>query len=352
MPESPKKILLGMLVANGDCLMATVIARQIKKDYPGCHLTWAISNLCRPMIEGNPDVDAIWEIPLKDKKAGEGEAWFTLVREAAERKKKGEFDELFFTQVYPSNVHCYDGTTRSTIYNAYPHPVTVDARPVLRLNEREIDQVKKFAEDNRLEAYRHVILFESSSFSGQSFVTQEWAIEVATGLLKQFDDLVIIISSHLQLENVPGRIVSASSLSLRENAELTKYCSLLVGCSSGITWIATSDWAKRLPMVQFLRRGIGFTFASVAYDHRYWGLDDSQIIESTNQDTGHAAEMISDVLNNGINNCRPAYHQRLKPRFISLLKYSFMFFRRGKFRKSIRIITRFCNRNYFKKSNR
>lgn len=349
MQEPGKKILLGMLVANGDCLMATVLARQIKNDYPGCHITWAISNLCRQMIESNPDVDTIWEIPLQSKKAAEGEAWFEFVKEANERKARGEFDELFFTQVYPSNVHHYDGTTRGTIYNAYPHPVTVDARPVLRLSADEISRVKKFAEDNKLASYKHVILFESSSFSGQSFVTQEWALRVVEKLVSQNDDLFVIISSHEDLSNAPQRTVSARHLSLRENAELTKYCTLLVGCSSGITWITTSDWAKRLPMVQFLRRGIGFTFASVAYDHQYWELDNLQIIETVNDDTDHAVRIIGKLMNEGIAAARKEYHQQLKPRFISMLKYAFMFFRKGKLQKSAGVIRNFVIRNYIQK---
>lgn len=338
-----------MLVANGDCLMATVLAKQIKKDYPGCHLTWAISDLCRQVIEGNPDIDAIWEVRLTGKKAGENEGWFSFVQEAAQLKERGEFDEVFLTQIYPSNVHHFDGTTRGTIYNAYPHPVTVNARPVLRLKEQEILRVKSFAESNQLLSYRQVVLFECSSFSGQSFVTPEWAVEVARQLVTLRDDIIIIISTHLDLANIHPRIISASSLTLRENAELTKYCSLLAGCSSGITWIATTDWAKRLPMVQFLKRGIGFTFASVAYDHRYWGLDDSMIIETTNPGITDAVHLISEVLSKGLAAVKPDWHQDIRPRFDSLLKYAFMFFRRGKFGKSYRIVKKFIARNYNKK---
>lgn len=335
-----------MLVANGDCLLATVLARQIKKDYPGCHLTWAISDKCRQVIEGNPDVDAIWEIPLADKKAGETDAWFSFVSQAEERKRRGEFEEIFLTQVYPSNVHNYDGTTRGTIYNAYPHPVTVDARPVLRLNENEVLRVKAFAEINKISSFRHVILFECSSFSGQSFVTPGWAIEVAGQLVKMHEDLLVIISTHLDLGIIHPRIITASQLTFRENAELTKYCTLLAGCSSGITWIATTDWAKRLPMVQFLKRGIGFTFASVVYDHRYWGLDDSMIIETTHSEKSYAVALLNDLMLKGFTDNKSIYHQVLKPRFVSLVKYSFMFFRRGKFRKSYRIIRNFGKRNY------
>ncbi len=351
MPKKQPHILLGMLVANGDCLMATVLAKQIKKDYPGCHLTWAISDKCRPMIEHNPDVDAIWEIPLRDKKAGENQAWYDFVKQAEERRTRGDFDELFFTQVYPSNVHRFDGTTRGTIYNAYPRPVTVDPRPVLRLTETEVQRVKTFAERNKLQVYRHVLLFECSSFSGQSFVTPEWAMEVSTGLVNRHDDLMVIISTHEELPSGHPRIITANELTLRENAELTHYCTLLAGCSSGITWIATTDRAKRLPMVQFLKRGIGFTFASVAYDHRYWKLDDSMIIESSRSETNHAVMLLNDVLLNGVESSKAKYHQALKPRFISLLKYSFMFFRRLQFARSVAIIRQFIRRNYSGRHN-
>ncbi|MEQ1577992.1 MAG: hypothetical protein ABL894_10090, partial [Hyphomicrobium sp.] len=59
------RILLGQLGSNGDCLYATTIARQIKKDFPGCHLTWAISSLCTRVLDNNPDVDEVWEVPVQ-----------------------------------------------------------------------------------------------------------------------------------------------------------------------------------------------------------------------------------------------------------------------------------------------
>jgi hypothetical protein len=65
-------ILLVQLYANGDCLYATTLARQIKHDYPGCHLTWAISPSCKSIIDLNPYVDAVRlvpEVPKNDEKA-------------------------------------------------------------------------------------------------------------------------------------------------------------------------------------------------------------------------------------------------------------------------------------------
>ncbi|TAL43254.1 MAG: hypothetical protein EPN92_10430 [Chitinophagaceae bacterium] len=346
-----KRILLGMLISNGDCLMTTVIAKQIKNDYPGCHLTWAISNFCRQAIENNPLVDEIWEIPLSDKNEAMQQGWYRFYHEAMQKKKEGFFDEAFFTQIYPSNVHHFDGTTRGTIYNSYPGKITVDARPVLRLYDQEKEKVKQYAGKHRLSAFRHVMLFECSSLSEQSFVTPDWALKVAGELVKQFEDLLIIISTHLNIPQPHERILVANNISFRENAALTHYCTLLVGCSSGITWAATSDAAKHIPTVQFLKSGIGFRFASVAYDHRYWGLDDSHIIEVTNKDKTNAVKIIADVLQEGVALCRPKYNEVLRPRFISLLKYWFMFFRKGKFGKSFNIVWNFLRRNYIRKRN-
>ena len=56
------RILLVQLFSNGDCLYATAVARQIRHDYPSCHLTWAISSGCREMIRENPHIDDVMEV--------------------------------------------------------------------------------------------------------------------------------------------------------------------------------------------------------------------------------------------------------------------------------------------------
>ncbi|MCX8021023.1 MAG: hypothetical protein N2747_11080, partial [Chitinophagaceae bacterium] len=234
--SSSPRILLGILVSNGDCLLATVVAKQIKKDYPGCHLTWAISQLCRPVIENNPCVDEIWEVIVSSKQSALKEDWHNFKKEAFKRKKNGIYDEIFFLQIYPDNVHFFDGTTRGTIYGGYPRKITVSAKPVVRLTDSEIENVKLYTEKLNLSQYKHVILFECSALSGQSFVTPEWALKVSEKLLQKFPNLFMILSTHIPLRCTSPRMKVANELTLRENAELTKYCTLLIGCSSGITW--------------------------------------------------------------------------------------------------------------------
>ena len=63
-PSWRKRFLIGQLGSFGDCLFATTVARQIKNDYPDCHLTWAVGSIYRSILDGNPYIDDIWEFPL------------------------------------------------------------------------------------------------------------------------------------------------------------------------------------------------------------------------------------------------------------------------------------------------
>src|SRR5690242_13836392 len=99
-----KKILLVHLVSNGDCLMATTIARQIKADFPGCHLTWAISHKCRQVIENNPFVDTIMSVDIGPNESPVGDVWYRVKRDAERRKAAGELDDVYYTQIFPDNV--------------------------------------------------------------------------------------------------------------------------------------------------------------------------------------------------------------------------------------------------------
>ena len=100
-----KRILLVHLVSLGDCLYATAVARQIKQDYPGCHLTWAISNRCSQVVQNNPYVDEIWEVFTEKMSDAWGKAWEETKKKAIEKKEMGLYDYVFFTQIYPDNFY-------------------------------------------------------------------------------------------------------------------------------------------------------------------------------------------------------------------------------------------------------
>jgi len=302
-----KKILLGHLGRRGDCLYATAVARQIKEDFPECHLTWAISSMCRSVIEGNPYVDEIWELPLRTNEeivAG----WKLFETEAMERKGQGIYDEVYLTQVHPGNFQNYDGTSRSSIFRGYSKQITVPVQPVVRLSNKEVENVHRFADLHQLANKGKVILFECASSSGQSFVNPDFAVKVAQNVLKNSTDVYFILSSDIPVQSTDRHIIDGSVLSFKENAELTKYCCLLVGCSSGISWLATSDWAKPLPKIQLLSIDT-VMYASMIYDAMYFGLPTDQILEMQGCTPDLVAFCIQTVFDNGFAAAREKYHR-------------------------------------------
>ena len=318
-PAGQQRILLGQLFSNGDCLYATTVARQIKTDLPGCHLTWAISRACRPILEGNPDVDAVWEVeppPLRNHLPNA--AWDQSVRmwdlfkiEARARQARGEFEQVFLTQVGRRNMHLYDGTIRSVIYSGYPGAITVPMAPVLRLGGQEVENVRRFVASHPVFAKRtHRILFECAPQSGQAGVNPEFALEVAGKLLAGEPDACVVLSSNVSIRSDDERIIDGSGLTLRENAELTKSCTLFIGCSSGISWLCTSDWAKPLPMIQLPSEKSHFP-NSVVRDHRRWHLPTDGLLEMIDCPADRLCACVEVVFRKGFAAARERFHEEI-----------------------------------------
>lgn len=327
------RILLGHLAAFGDCLYATALTRQIKQDFPGCHLTWAIATPYRPIVEGNPYVDTIWEVPMTRAQAV-SDGWRSFHAEALRRKANGEFDHAFFTQVPPENLQNFDGTVRASVFHGYPRPVTVPVTPILRLPPEDVARVAQFAADHGLARYKHVALFECAGLSGQTFVTQPFALAAARRLLQEREDCCVIISSSDPVGAGDPRIIDGSVLRFRENAELTRHVSMFIGCSSGISWLTTSDWAQRLPTIQLLRRATSI-YASMVHDAEHFGLPTDHIIEMTECTPEHLADCMQSVMDGPFAAARQRFHEQIPVQhqfyfntfFIPLLK-------RGKVRKA------------------
>jgi hypothetical protein len=316
------RILLGQLISNGDCLYATAIARQIKRDFPGCHLTWAISSLCRQVIERNPFVDEIWEIPLA---AWHGDSiqnsWHDFEAEALRRYESGRYSFIFFTQITIGNPHHFDGTVRPGIFRGYPGRITVPLAPSLRLRPDEVEKVAAFAKETGLASYDRVILFECSSKSGQSQINPEQAYKIAEELIQlKLEKLAIVLCSHHAVSQPTPNIIDGSRLSLRETAELTRYCHLLIGCSSGITCICTSSAAKRLPMIQLLNHECA-TLGSLAHDYEFFGLPTDHLIEMYDYRLESVTACYKYMVQAGWENSRYKFHQQASLKFSQYLGF-------------------------------
>lgn len=311
-----KTFLIGQLERFGDCLFATTLAKQIQHDHPESRITWAVLSKYKSILELNPDIDEIWEI-IPTSEDYYGSVWNEFETEALKRQADGEFDKIIFSQISPRNWIRYNGTIRGTILSAYEKPITVSVEPVVRLSDTEVENVKNFAEKYNLASFKNVILFECAPSSEQSKVNIEFALKVADEITQREKETCIILTTTQKLNLANPNIIDASELSFRENAELTKYCNLLIGCSSGITWLSTSDWAKKLPMIQLLSADL-WIFAGVHYDFQINHLDNSQIVEMIEFNERKTVECVLSVIENGVSETKPKFHQDYQPGYFDL----------------------------------
>lgn len=342
------KILLMHLVSNGDCLYTTAIARQIKKDFPGYRLTWLISSNCSQVLLNNPDIDEIREVKVESVKDALFDGWNRIKGEIQSSGFFNEFDYIFYTQFFPENIHHYDGTIRSTLFRSYAVNKVKDVRPVVHLTESEIYNAKRFVTENRIREFEKVILFECSPGSGQSFVNPDFAVEISRRITERHPNVLVILSTHLHLKVTGKNILVANTLTFRENAELANHCDLFLGCSSGITWLCTSNWANpKMPMIQLLSKAKGIAFASVAYDFDYWGLDSSHITEIYKKDQGYILSAIEMFFQKGPEACKSQFHESVKPDPFHMKDYFNMVAKKGDLKKVFGLFNNFRERNGF-----
>lgn len=305
-----KNILLVQLFSNGDCLYATAVARQIKMDHPGCVLTWAIAPFCKNIILGNPYVDALLEVP--EVKKDDIVAFRKYKRKVFEEKKQGVWDVVFVTTNMDDNLALYDGTIRGMILRAYPGKITVPLQPVVVLTDEEKNNVKIFAEKHGLARFKNALLWEYAPQSGQTVLNFEMVMSASKKITANEDTCVILTSAN-RFESSEN-IIDASVLTVRENAALTHYCSLLIGCSSGITWLSTSSAGKQLPMIQLLNPDTIFLNAP-SVDFKRYGLSTDQLIEMISFDSQKIIDCVELITTGNFAKAKDIYNQQLPQQF-------------------------------------
>jgi hypothetical protein len=103
-------------------------------------------------------------------------------------------------------------------------------------------------------------------------------------------------------------------LSVRENAELTHYCSLLIGCSSGITWISTSSAGKQLPMLQLLD-GQAFFRNAPSVDFARYGINDEELVELMSFNGEKIVNVVRTMIEKGAALAKQEYNEPLPMQF-------------------------------------
>jgi hypothetical protein len=312
--NTKKNILLVHLYSNGDCLYATAVARQIKKDSPDCKLTWAIAGFCKNIIDNNPYIDDTIEV--NEVKKNDVVAFRKYKRKILAEKKSGKWDEIFITQNMDANISLYDGTIRGMIVRSYPDSIQ-NIQPELRLHDEEKNNVKRFAEKYSLHKFKNVILWEYAPQSGQSNLNFEFVMNVSKKIV-ELPDTAVILTSANQFSS-SEKIIDASELSIRENAALTHYCNLLIGCSSGITWLSTSNAAKQLPMIQLLNPNAPFRNIP-SEDFKRYNVSTDHLIELFNFNEQNIVGCVKSFLTEGMNIAQQKFNQQLPQNFTTSRK--------------------------------
>lgn len=327
------KAALVQLDANGDCLYATTIARQIKKDYPGCHLTWWISSRCRGLLAGNPDVDEVVALDLADWANTSRDLAWALARTEIVRRQAGPdpYDRVWMPQVYPDNFRHFDGTVRPSQFRGYDRPITVPVDPVIVLTDDEKANVGRYVAEHRLAEKERVVLFECSSNSTQSHVTPEFAKEVAALTAQDGLNATFLLSTMMPLgENLPPNAISAGGLTMRENLALLDHCSHFIGCGSGLTVVATCDQAKKVPNLQILDRKTS-VLASFFHDFKHWNKPADRFIEMPDASTARTVECLRRSFTAGHEEAVREFHRPCAVTFEFLYSITTYLIERGQY---------------------
>lgn len=315
-----QRILMILIGSMGDCLIGTAIARQIKEvDYPGCHLTWMIGDRFKDVLKNNVHVDEVIEVPLSYT----NESISKMLNQAGslvkEQEDKGKsFDKIFHFSLTEKEGRRYAinyGSIRSghfrTYHEVYGHKVTGSPDPVINLTKEEVGNVTKFIKKYKLdEKGVYPIIFESNPKSKQSNMTFKRATSLANRLTRKYPNVRCILSAKEPFESKNPHIIDGSALSYRENAELINHCKLFVGSNSGITWLNTSTWSKKIPMIQDVIGDDATTLSisfSVELDFKILGLPTENLIEIKNTDENRLYDCICTAIDKGFSVAKYKY---------------------------------------------
>jgi ADP-heptose:LPS heptosyltransferase len=301
--------------AFGDCLFATIVVKQLKYNDPDCEITWGISKRYVSILKNNPYVDRILEFEIDPKTATPNE--FDKHNSVINNLEKEFGSNFIHLQLLNKHIHHLFTTLRYTVIKVFGGPITVSRNAVLYLDQKEKDNVKEFIFKNEINTYSTKILFECAPSSGQSTVDYKFALQVAEKIIAKNKNVCIVLSGAFSIEVNSPQIFNANSISYRENLELINYCDLLIGCSSGISWLTICESAKPIPMIQLLSSKSDL-FAGVHFDFEINNLDNSHILEMINFDVIKTVECIEAFLKVGILETKLKFHQEYKPSIFNL----------------------------------
>jgi hypothetical protein len=248
--EKRTKILIVLLFSNGDCLLSEPILSNIKKRYPNAHITWNVASFSKNFLLNNPNIDSLIEVNEVAKYDIVSYRKYKLKIELQVKNKL--WDKVYFLQLTDTNQANYDGCIRSMLYNSYGEKVETSVVPKIYLTKAEVEKALAFFNKYNLNLFEKIILFEFAPQSGQLVMSAMDAIEIAYKITSQDENVAIVMSSSSKLDVNNKNVIDGSELGIRETGAFMKHCHLLLGCSSGLSWMATSNIGNNIPLIQII----------------------------------------------------------------------------------------------------
>lgn len=188
-----------------------------------------------------------------------------------------------------------------------------------------------------MKLFKKRILFECAPKSGQYNINPEIAIKISRKIIEKYDDICIILSSPSKIETNNKNIIDASNISLRENAELSKYCDLLIGTSSGISWICTSGWANKIPMIQLLNTNAVW-YNSLLLDHKKFKLNYKHIIELYNPSYEQIIKIIKLYISDGFETTKLLKQKPIQKSFVYFKSNFRNYIKKGLYKNACKLL--------------
>jgi ADP-heptose:LPS heptosyltransferase len=310
------KIAILLLNNNGDILYATPIAKQIKEqDFPNAHLTWIVSRQCADILRNNHFIDNLEIVDLQNINEIYQSRWIEIKSIYTQKLKNGEYDKLFVLQPFDQNFLHYKTSIRQMILDSYTKSLNVSLKPIISLTAKEKENVVSFIKRNKISDFTNRILFEFSPSSGQTNISLSDALNIASQIVNKIESTCVILSSKLDYVIAENNIFNAKDLTFKENAELINNCTLLIGCSSGISWLGTSEYCKLLPTVQFLNSNAPW-FNSMKADFEGNGFNSDHVLELYHFDRQLILEAVLYSIKYGFPKAKQKYDQPFKDSYL------------------------------------
>ncbi len=253
-----KDVAIVVMASWGDVIISTLIARAIRDQKPGWHITYYTSSACSGAIDNNPAIHNIITIP-----GNKDQAWGMQDNVIANAKKKHEKVITPWAGWYPQHewlpLQTDDWHTlpHHNFMWAYVRTAQLEGLKIpntfqiyLHLNNNEIKKATNFI--SSLGKTRKVLI-EVEGHSGQSWMRQSWISPIQDILTTKYGNDVELLISKGGQETIeisqakkkwPGRVHLLNNYTLREVAAIFNACDIFIGCSSGTSNACHAHFCK------------------------------------------------------------------------------------------------------------